>query len=248
MIKSIIALGISIIAINCMAQDQSSSGMPASSDMSGSANNTAQHFLWEAATIDLKEIQAGNLALEKSDNADVKHFAKRLVSDHEKSLKKLQSIAEKDGLSFPDTNSANWNEQTNQWSANSTNNESGADTKVFRAGETARGARVDTNMDGSMNTNSDNGMGEHHEMALETLSGAAFDRAFANHMVKGHEKAISKFEAALPNLQDPELKKYAEKTLPILHKHQEMAQSLQSKVGGMSDADMTSSPSMSQIK
>jgi putative membrane protein len=244
--KTLITLGVSLVAINyCLAQDQNSSSMPAPADASASTTNATQRFLWEAATTDLKEIHAANLALEKSDNDDVKHFAKHLVSDHEKSLKKLQSIAEKEGISFPDTNSIGWNdaEETNQWSVNSTNSESGTDTNNYQSGETARVPHAVTNLVSDMGTNTENDLAEHHEMALETLSGAAFDRAFANHMVKGHEKAINKFEAALPNLEDPDLKKYAEKTLPVLHKHLEMAQALQAKVGEASDNDMTNSPS-----
>ncbi|MEJ0090933.1 MAG: DUF4142 domain-containing protein [Limisphaerales bacterium] len=68
-------------------------------------------------------------------------------------------------------------------------------------------------------------------MNWDALSGPQFDRAFISHMITGHEKAISKFETASANLQDPELKKYANKTLPTLRKHLEMAQELQTKIG-----------------
>ena len=83
---------------------------------------TAQHFVWEAATTDMKEIHMGELALQKSDNSDVQSFAKRIISDHKKACKKLQAIAEKEGLNFPDTNSMAWNNDrwaTNHWNGRS---------------------------------------------------------------------------------------------------------------------------------
>ena len=63
-----------------------------------------------------------------------------------------------------------------------------------------------------------------------SLSGVDFDRAFAKHMVAGHEKAIRKFEAASASLQDADLKEYAENTLPVLREHLQMAKSLQSQI------------------
>src|SRR6202000_512332 len=118
---TLIAFGISLIAKSSVAQnanDQSATGSPI----------TAQHFVWEAATTDMKEIKMGELALEKSDNADVKAFAEHLIADHKKACKKLRGIAESEGLQFPDTNSINLYEGQNgdgnsnpNWNAEATN-------------------------------------------------------------------------------------------------------------------------------
>jgi putative membrane protein len=59
---------------------------------------------------------------------------------------------------------------------------------------------------------------------LAKLEGAAFDRAYARHMVSEHKKDISKFERASRNLMDTELRKFAESTLPKLREHLQMAQ------------------------
>jgi putative membrane protein len=61
---------------------------------------------------------------------------------------------------------------------------------------------------------------------LEKLSGAAFDREFAKAMVKGHEEAIAKFEAASKGNDD--VAKFAQQTLPTLQKHLKTAQSIAS--------------------
>ena len=66
---------------------------------------------------------------------------------------------------------------------------------------------------------------------LSQLSGAEFDRAFADHMVKDHEKAISEFEQASTSLEDPGLKAFAQQTLPTLQEHLQTARDLQQKVG-----------------
>jgi putative membrane protein len=59
---------------------------------------------------------------------------------------------------------------------------------------------------------------------LSKLQGAAFDRAYARHMVSEHKKDISKFERASNNLMDTDLKNFASKTLPNLREHLRMAQ------------------------
>jgi putative membrane protein len=54
---------------------------------------------------------------------------------------------------------------------------------------------------------------------LEGLSGAMFDRSFASQMIQDHEKAISMFEQALKDTQDPAMRTYINSTLPVLRKH-----------------------------
>lgn len=69
--------------------------------------------------------------------------------------------------------------------------------------------------------------GERHEMnKLDKLSGAAFDREFAQRSVKDHEKDIKEFEKAASKVKDSELKAWAEKQLPVLREHLAMAQKL----------------------
>jgi putative membrane protein len=49
----------------------------------------------------LAEVQMGNLALQKAENADVKAFAQRMVTDHTKSNEELQQLVSAKGLTLP---------------------------------------------------------------------------------------------------------------------------------------------------
>lgn len=59
---------------------------------------------------------------------------------------------------------------------------------------------------------------------LTDISGAAFDSAYADQMVKDHQKAIQLFEGYSRNGPDADLRAFATKTLPTLRHHLEMAQ------------------------
>jgi putative membrane protein len=63
--------------------------------------------------------------------------------------------------------------------------------------------------------------------ALKAKKGADFDRAYIADQVKGHREAVRLFSRAAKNAKDAEVKSYAEKTLPTLKHHLEMAESLQ---------------------
>jgi putative membrane protein len=62
---------------------------------------------------------------------------------------------------------------------------------------------------------------------LQSLKGEDFDRAYAQAMANGHDKAVALFESASQQPQMPEdLKQFAASTLPTLEQHKEMAHSL----------------------
>jgi len=65
---------------------------------------------------------------------------------------------------------------------------------------------------------------------LQKLSGKDFDKAYAARMVKDHQKDIKEFQDATKTLTDPDLKDFAQKTLPTLEHHQQMAQQIESSV------------------
>src|SRR4029078_4566525 len=77
---------------------------------------------------------------------------------------------------------------------------------------------------------------KHDELAK--LSGADFDREFAKAMAKGHEEAISKFEAASKG--DDDIAKFAQETLPTLQKHLKTAQTLESSKRAQGEAPAAS--------
>jgi putative membrane protein len=59
-----------------------------------------------------------------------------------------------------------------------------------------------------------------------TKSGADFDAAYAKHMAKDHTKAVALFQAAAKS-SDADLAGFAQKTLPTLEVHKQMADNLE---------------------
>jgi putative membrane protein len=68
---------------------------------------------------------------------------------------------------------------------------------------------------------------EHQAMveSLKSKSGQEFDHAYAVHMNMDHSKAIALFESATKSA-DAELAGFAQKTLPTLNEHKQLAQEL----------------------
>jgi putative membrane protein len=73
---------------------------------------------------------------------------------------------------------------------------------------------------------------EHQRLSqkLAGLHGKALDEEYMRAMVEDHNKAVMLFQAEDRPDQNPELKQFAQKTLPILQTHQKMAQELSRKV------------------
>ena len=67
---------------------------------------------------------------------------------------------------------------------------------------------------------------------LATHDGAKFDKAFSEWAVKSHEKTISAFQKEAKDGKDADVKAWAEKTLPTLQHHLEMARDLEKTTGG----------------
>jgi putative membrane protein len=65
---------------------------------------------------------------------------------------------------------------------------------------------------------------------LSKLAGSAFDDAFLDTMARAHQKDVNEFENAAKEAEDPGVKGFAQKTLPMLKKHLARAEAL--KRGG----------------
>jgi putative membrane protein len=66
---------------------------------------------------------------------------------------------------------------------------------------------------------------------LMKLSGEAFDHAYIAEMVNGHRQAVAAFRTEAKSGKDPDIKAWAEKTLPTIQDHLKVAQSLNKPVG-----------------
>jgi putative membrane protein len=66
---------------------------------------------------------------------------------------------------------------------------------------------------------------------LNGLSGAAFDRAYVDEMVKDHQKDVPAFEREAERGADADLKAFAAEYAPALRKHMQMAQETKTALG-----------------
>lgn len=72
---------------------------------------------------------------------------------------------------------------------------------------------------------------EDHDMDhIDAKAGKDWDKEWADDMVDGHEKTISRFEKGQNDVTDPELKDMITKTLPTLHNHLDMTKQLQNSL------------------
>lgn len=70
-------------------------------------NNTTQissedrEFMTKAAHAGIAEITAAEMALKKTDNEDVRQFARRMIDDHTKANDELKELAKTKGVTLP---------------------------------------------------------------------------------------------------------------------------------------------------
>ncbi|WP_230534406.1 DUF4142 domain-containing protein [Microvirga roseola] len=59
---------------------------------------------------------------------------------------------------------------------------------------------------------------------LQGLSGAEFDRAFMQHQLQAHQKAVNLYQQGVQSAQDQQVQMFAQMGLPLIQAHQEIAQ------------------------
>ena len=67
------------------------------------------------------------------------------------------------------------------------------------------------------------------DQKLRGLSGSAFDQAYVQHEVQDHQQTIADFRKEAQSGENPALKEFAQKNIPVLEKHLQMAESLSRK-------------------
>lgn len=136
-----------------------------------------RNFLRDATEGGMAEVRAGQMALAKGTDPQVKRFAQQMVDDHTKANQELMALASGKGVQLPD--------------------------------EPSLAQKTQARM-------------------LEAADGASFDRKYSDAMVEDHRKTVALFQNAAGSARDADVKAFAQKTLPTLQHHLEMAQSLQS--------------------
>jgi putative membrane protein len=66
---------------------------------------------------------------------------------------------------------------------------------------------------------------------LDAKTGANFEKEYIDGMIKDHKNDIEKFQKESLEAKDPDVKAFAQKTLPTLREHLKMAEDIQAKIG-----------------
>lgn len=138
----------------------------------GAADRASVNFMLKAARAGMAEVDLGRLALDRSNDQDVRRFAQRMVDDHSRANSELASLASREGVRLPT-----------------------ATDRAHRA---------------TMNR-------------LRRLRGNAFDRAYMNQMTVDHDQAVALFRLEARNGRDRDVREWADRTLPALQDHRQMA-------------------------
>ena len=162
----------------------SSAAAPAWAQSPGRPNDAQiAHIAYTADTIDIK---AGQLALQKSRNAQVRAFAQEMVRDHTAVNDKALALVRRLGVQPQDNDTSR---------------------ALARQADAA-------------------------DQRLRALSGAAFDRAYAEHELAYHRQVNDAVRGTLiPSASNPELKGLLETGLKIFEGHQQHAQQLVQALG-----------------
>ena len=75
-------------------------------DNAGAITTAEQEFVTQAAQGDRAEVDLANLALQKSNNPDVRQFAQRMIDDHTQNQEQVNSLASKLSITPPSEVSA----------------------------------------------------------------------------------------------------------------------------------------------
>ncbi|RYZ00809.1 MAG: DUF4142 domain-containing protein [Chitinophagaceae bacterium] len=87
----------------------------------------------------------------------------------------------------------------------------------LKALATSRGLMLSDSLDSKM---------QQHMTAMQKMQGKAFDKHYMDMMVNDHNKDVAEFEKAASSANDPDLKAWAAKTLPVLKMHQDSAKAI----------------------
>ncbi|MDB5932664.1 MAG: hypothetical protein JWQ01_8 [Massilia sp.] len=74
---------------------------PATASAAGALSKADQKIVMDMAVANMAEVEAGKMAVGKTQNADVKAFAQKMIDDHTKALGDVTSLAQSKGVTLP---------------------------------------------------------------------------------------------------------------------------------------------------
>ncbi len=101
---------------NMMMNSNAGMNMNAASNVSKNVSSADKEFMDKAAQGGMEEVQLGQMAASKAQNADVKAFGQKMVQDHSNANTELKSIATQKGATLPTEVSAKQKEDMDKLS------------------------------------------------------------------------------------------------------------------------------------
>jgi putative membrane protein len=93
-----------LIGLPAMAQNRQDMMSPTQDSMSDSMSSLSEidrDFMTKAARSDMTEIKTSQLALQRSQNQEVRDYAQQMIQQHTNSSKELTQIAQSKGVTLP---------------------------------------------------------------------------------------------------------------------------------------------------
>ena len=188
------------------------------------------------AVVDQSEIQDGQLAQRQARNAQVKQFARTLVNEHTKSLQQDRQVAKSANIDLSGVMMSG----SSKTAGTSAAKKSGSDTSQS---STKAGASQPSGPTGATGVTAELINAHTQKMdELRQLQGAAFDSAFVDAQVKGHQQVLTMLQSV--QAQDAALQKHLAAAIKDVQSHlekgQQLQQSLSSGAAGSSDTSSKS--------
>lgn len=198
----------------------------ASESRAADAPMSAASFISKNVRDNKMEVEMAQMALEKSQNANVKSVAEVLVRDHSDLLQQLTSL---NGGANP--------EMENSGTENNDNYNNQADTAGTTRSMPGDTGTASNQLDiaGTKTTKDLDTAGGNHAMGTDTsdmhsmlanVSGEEFDSLWINQMLTKHKLKLGELHNARNNISDPQIKTLVRNAIPIIRGHRDMLTSL----------------------
>jgi predicted outer membrane protein len=234
----------------------------------GSQNSVVDQFLAACLLGQNKaEVELSKLALQKSENAEVKQFAQKMIQDHQKMIEQLQPLAATHGANRAASGLLGGNSES-QGRTETTEGRS-TDTRALPGSSGAAQTLAPTGTSGSVPSSSATadaattsntaassaGTGAVHQLMqidrqinerclqmardeLQQKSGAEFDKCYVGMAIGAHSKALAALEVIGKQTQGT-LAQVAQQAQPTVQQHLDHAKQLMKEVDNPSSATAT---------
>ncbi|HEU4456789.1 MAG TPA: DUF4142 domain-containing protein [Longimicrobium sp.] len=221
-VRTVAAWGAAVVmAMSTSACASGGMGMAAmgSPDAAAFATTTA---------VDMAEVEEAQLALSKSQNAQVRTYAQRMVTDHapamQKNLQTMDAMGMHEGMDHGASGSASASAGVSEGDASATASASGANamTQAMLMRNAYSRPLVDDHMRAM-------------QMLQSTAAGMAFDRAYMQRQVAAHRSALAAIDNLVSAVQatgQTETRGMIMRHRNLVEQHLRMAEEMMAAMGG----------------